>query len=67
MLVTSGAKGSTLVVTGTGDTITTARDAANALADKVVIPNARYRRDIGNKLIKDEFAKIQAWGMLDPC
>ena len=33
VLVTSGASGYTLVVTGTGDTIATARDAANALAE----------------------------------
>ena len=66
MLVTSGASGYTLVVTGTGDTITAARDAANALADKVVVPNARYRRDIGDRLIECEFTKIQDWGLLDP-
>jgi phosphoribosylamine---glycine ligase len=67
VLVTSGAKGYPLVVTGTGDTITTARDAANALADKIVVPNARYRRDIGTKLIEGEFATVRAWGLLDPC
>jgi phosphoribosylamine---glycine ligase len=66
VLVTSGAYGYTLVATGTGDTIETARDAANALADKVVIPNARYRRDIGQKLIEGDFDKIRALGLIDP-
>jgi phosphoribosylamine--glycine ligase len=66
ILVTSGANGYTLVVTGTGDTIETARNAANALADKVVIPNARYRRDIGQKLIEGDFDKIRALGLIDP-
>lgn len=65
VLVTSGASGYTLVVTGTGETIAAARDAANVLAGKVVIPNARYRSDIGQRLIQDEFAKLQAWGLLD--
>jgi phosphoribosylamine---glycine ligase len=66
VLVTSGASGYSLVVTGTGQTIESARDAANALADKIVIPNARYRRDIGTRLIEGEFAKIETWGLLDP-
>jgi phosphoribosylamine--glycine ligase len=65
VLVTTGASGYTLVVTGTGETIEAARDAANALAEKVVIPNARYRRDIGQRLIRGNFAKLQAWGLLD--
>jgi phosphoribosylamine---glycine ligase len=66
VLVTSGASGYTLVVTGTGETIAAARDAANVLAGKVVIPNARYRSDIGQRLIyQDELAKLQAWGILD--
>jgi hypothetical protein len=30
------------------------------LADKVVVANARYRRDIGTRLIEGEFAKIEA-------
>ncbi|MBC8012516.1 MAG: phosphoribosylamine--glycine ligase [Methyloceanibacter sp.] len=66
VLVTSGASGYTLVVTGTGETIAAAREAANVLAGKVVVPNARYRRDIGDKLIDGDFAKVEAWGLLDP-
>jgi phosphoribosylamine--glycine ligase len=65
VLVTSGMSGYTLVVTGTGETIEAARVAANALAEKVIVPNGRYRRDIGQKLIDGEFAKIEAWGLLD--
>ena len=64
-LVTSGATGYTLVVTGVGQTIEAARNAANALADKVCIANARYRRDIGTRLIEGEFAKIEALELLD--
>ena len=66
VLVTSGAYGYTLVVTGIGDTIEAARNAANALADKVVVPSARYRRDIGEKLIGGDFDKVRALGLIDP-
>ena len=66
MLGTSGASGYTLVVTGTGETIAIAHAAAIALADKVMVMNARYRRDIGDKLIAGDFAKVQALGLLDP-
>ena len=62
-LVTSGTSGYTLVVTGTGDTVRAARDAANALADKVVVANARYRRDIGDKLIAGELAQDRSLGL----
>ncbi len=64
MLVTSGASGYTLVVTGIGQTIEAARNAANALADKVRVTNARYRQDIGTRLIEGEFAKIEALELL---
>ena len=65
VLVTTGMSGYTLVVTGTGQTIEAARDAANALADKIVIPNARYRRDIGTRLIEGDLETIEAWDLLD--
>ena len=65
VLVTSGVSGYTLVVTGTGETIQAARNAANALADKMAVADARYRRDIGTRLIEGEFAKVEAWGLLE--
>ena len=45
LLVTSGASGYTLVVTGTGETVAVAQAAANALAGRILVPNARYRLD----------------------
>ena len=54
-----------LVVTGAAETIEAARDAANALADKVLVANTRYRRDIGAQLIECDLSKIESWGMLD--
>ena len=64
-LVTSGTSGYTLVVTGTGETVEAARDAANKLADKVIIPNARFRRDIGTRLIDGELRKVEELGLFD--
>ncbi len=66
LLVTSGTSGSTLVVTGVGETVADARNAANALADRVMVMNARYRRDIGEKLIAGDLSRIEAVGLLDP-
>ena len=53
------------IITGTGDTIAVARDAANALAEKIIVPNARYRSDIGQRLLQGDFGKLQAWGLID--
>ena len=63
-LVTSGAFGWTMVVTGTGVTVREARDRANALAERVVIPNGRYRRDIGDRLIGGELDRLAELGIL---
>lgn len=65
-LVTSGAYGWTTVVTGTGASVREARDRANRLADRVIIPNARYRRDIGDRLIAGELDRIKTLGLLGP-
>lgn len=63
-LVTSGAFGWTMVVTGTGLTVREARDRANALAERVVIPNGRYRKDIGDRLIGGELDRLAELGIL---
>ena len=61
-LVTSGMYGWTLVVTGTGDTIETARRNAYSVADDVFIPNMRYRRDIGDALIAGNLGRLNTLG-----
>jgi phosphoribosylamine--glycine ligase len=63
-LVTSGAYGWTLVVTGLGATIGAAQERANDLAGRVIVPNLRYRRDIGSRLIDGDFARVEALGLL---
>jgi len=65
-LVTAGAYGWTMVVTGAGSSVATARDNANGLAERVVIPNARYRRDIGDRLIAGEYERVAQLGLLAP-
>jgi phosphoribosylamine--glycine ligase len=63
--VTSGMSGYTLVVTGTGASIVEARDAAYALTHRVSVANARYRSDVGQKLIDGDLFKLKSWGFLD--
>jgi phosphoribosylamine--glycine ligase len=63
-LVTSGAYGWTMVVTGTGSSIADAQARANRLAARITIPNVRYRLDIGNRLIAGDFARVEALGLM---
>ena len=65
-LVTSGLYGWTMVATAVSDSIETARSKAGELADRVVVPNVRYRRDIGSALIEGDFALVEGLGFLDP-
>lgn len=60
-LMTSGPSGYALVVTGRGETIPQAQQAAYALAARVHIPNVRYRNDIGNRV---DLSKLQKLGWL---
>lgn len=62
-LVTSGLYGWSMVVTGTGPTVQAARIAANTLADRILIPNVRFRRDIGERLICGDLARLEALGL----
>jgi phosphoribosylamine---glycine ligase len=65
-LVTAGYHGWTLVVTGVGETVAAAQARAYDLADRVVIPNVRYRRDIGDRLVAGDLARLERLGLLDP-
>ena len=57
-----------MVVTGTWRRrFAEAQQRANALAARVTIPNVRYRRDIGDRLIAGDFARVEALGLLDDC
>lgn len=63
-LVTAGMVGYTMVVTGTGGTIADSRRAAYARVGKVVIPNMRYRKDIGERLVEEDWSRLQRLGVI---
>jgi phosphoribosylamine--glycine ligase len=62
-LVTSGLYGWTMVVTGTGPAIAAARAMAYARAARVFVPNARYRLDIGDRLIAGDYDTVAGLGL----
>jgi phosphoribosylamine--glycine ligase len=63
-LVTAGLYGWTAVVTGTGTTVATAQREAYQRAARSRIPNARYRLDIGDKLISWQLQALTDWGWM---
>ena len=63
-LITAGILGYVMVVTGLGSTIEESRSAAYDRVGKVVIPNMRYRHDIGLKLVQHDWAKLQQLGIV---
>jgi phosphoribosylamine--glycine ligase len=63
-IVTAGMIGYIAVITGVGDTIEGARESAYSLAREIVIPNARYRDDIGVKLIQHDLGTLRKLGWL---
>jgi phosphoribosylamine--glycine ligase len=65
-LVTSGMYGWTMVATAVADSIDEARCKAGELADRVIVPNVRYRRDIGSTLTDRDFAFVENLNLLDP-
>jgi phosphoribosylamine--glycine ligase len=63
-LMTSGTVGYIMVATGRGATVREARRAAYEVAGQVVIPNLRYRRDIGERFVERERAELVRLGWL---
>ncbi|WP_420137711.1 hypothetical protein [Sphingomonas sp.] len=61
--VTSGLYGWTLVVTAVADTIAAAKAEAYARAGRIVVPQARYRLDIGDRLIGGNLAEVERLGL----
>lgn len=62
-LITSGSLGYIMVVTGCGDDIAHAQQSAYARVRQVVIPNVRYRRDIGDSLRDGGLERLRALGL----
>lgn len=63
-LVTSGTTGYIGVATGAGPGIAEARSAAYAAADQVIVPNLRYRKDIGLRVQDSDLDRLASWGYL---
>lgn len=61
-LVTSGASGYVGVATGVGATVEAANFQALAAARSVVVPNLRYRRDIGERVAGADLARLRQLG-----
>jgi phosphoribosylamine--glycine ligase len=63
-LVTSGSIGYLMVATGTGRTVREAQAQAYALARRVIVPNLRYRTDIGDAFMATGYATLRELGYL---
>jgi phosphoribosylamine---glycine ligase len=62
-LVTTGGTGSLMAITGTGDTVEEACASAYRRCRNVVLPNLRYRTDIGARFLARDRALMQACGL----
>lgn len=62
--ITSGMVGYIGVANGLGPGIASARANAYALARKVIVPNIRYRNDIGNRLLEGDYEGLKALGYI---
>jgi phosphoribosylamine---glycine ligase len=65
-LVTAGSVGYAMVVTGVGKVPAEAARRAYATARKVVIPNVRYRLDIGERFGRQDAEALREWGWFSP-
>lgn len=63
-LITSGTMGYIGVAIGVGSTVEDSRAKAYALADKVIVPNLRYRNDIGDRVIHGDYAGLKTLGYI---
>ncbi|MFA6305071.1 MAG: hypothetical protein WCV73_00680 [Patescibacteria group bacterium] len=60
----SGANGYILYVTGFGKSITSARNDAYSLVDKIIIPKMMFRTDIGLKFMERDKKLLKKWGWI---
>jgi phosphoribosylamine--glycine ligase len=54
-----------MVATGRGRTVREAQASAYRLAEQVVIPNVRYRNDIGERYLKESRAQLASLGLFE--
>lgn len=65
-LLTSGPSGYVGVALGVGGDVAQAREQALALAQRVRVPQLRYRHDIGARQQAGELAQLARWGWWQP-
>lgn len=58
-LVTAGEIGYVGVAIGTGSEIRTSQQNAYKLAEKVIVPNLRYRNDIGDRVLNGDYENLK--------
>lgn len=63
-LITSGMLGYIGVANGVGETVEISRANAYKLAEKVIVPNIRYRNDIGDRVIEGDYAGLKTLGYI---
>jgi phosphoribosylamine--glycine ligase len=54
-----------LVVTGVGATIGEAKRRAYRRIERIVVPDGRYRLDIGDRLLSGDLERLERLGLLD--
>ncbi|HUR42322.1 MAG TPA: phosphoribosylamine--glycine ligase [Verrucomicrobiae bacterium] len=64
-LVCAGTQGYLMVATGRGADVRIAQAAAYRLAAQVVAPNLRYRNDIAERFLREDYATLQLLGYMD--
>ncbi|MBC7755622.1 MAG: phosphoribosylamine--glycine ligase [Bdellovibrio sp.] len=64
-LMTSGVTGNVGTAVGAGETIEAARQQAYNVAEQVILPNIRYRQDIGADLLAGDLQQLIDWGYIN--
>lgn len=59
--------GHAMIVTGIGPDVASAQEAARSRARNVIVPEIRWRSDIGDRFVNQDRARLHEWGLLPAC